>query len=289
MKFLINLFKLTRPLSNVKNIAIVVLAFYFSKKGFDLWLFSGSLISLSLVCSAFYAYNTLSDFDLDKDNKNKKHYLEAVNYFGKNKSFIIFITLLIAGLFIGYFINLYFFIFLLLLALTDFSYSFKYTRFKEKFILDILFGASFTFLFRFLAFWFVFSSAFPPLLVVAGLVFAKSGGYFLYKSLDYQYLLKENIKNSITILNQKTKIIVSILFWVIALISFIFLCFNSYFKIGLIGELPFKFLFLGLLAVPPLAVIYLSVFGKIKIKIKNLRTAGYIYWAAVLATTLTFI
>jgi len=74
-KFWINFFRLTRPLSNVKNIALILVAL---------------------------------------NNENKNHYSEAVSYFGQRKSFVIFFALLIAGLFIGYFINLYFFVFLLL-------------------------------------------------------------------------------------------------------------------------------------------------------------------------------
>lgn len=282
MDFLINFFRLTRPLSNVKNIALILIAFYFSKSEFNLRLFFWSLISLSLVCSAFYALNTISDFNSDKNNENKKHYLEAVRYFGQKRSFVIFITLLAAGLFVGYFINLYFFIFLLFLALTSFLYSFKYTRFKERFILDVLFGASLPFLFRFLAFWFVFSSSSPPLLVLSGLIFSKSAGYFLYKSLDCPYLLNKNIKNSVTILSKKTKIITSIILWGVAFASFALLCFNSYFKIGLLGILPPRFLLLAIFAIIPLAVIYLSFFNIIKVEVRKLRTLGYIYWLAVM-------
>ncbi len=280
--FLINFFRLTRPLSNVKNVALILIAFYFSKSRFDLKIFLEALISLSLVCSAFYAFNTLSDIYLDKDNKNKKHYLEPITYFGKNKSFFIFLTLLIAGLLIGYFVNLYFFLFLFFLSLTNFLYSFKYTRFKERFILDILFGAFFTFLFRFLAFWFVFSKATPPLLVLSVLVFSKSAGYFLYKSLDYSYLSSKNIKNSITVSNKKAKVFISILLWALAFLSFVALCVNYYFKIALLGALPPRFLLLIIFAIIPLAVIYLAFFNIVKIEIRKLRTLGYIYWLAIM-------
>ncbi|MEK7080662.1 MAG: UbiA family prenyltransferase [Patescibacteria group bacterium] len=284
--FFINFFRLTRPLSNVKNIALVLVAFYFSKSEFNFWLIFWPLISLSLVCSAFYTFNTISDFDSDKNNENKKHYSEAASYFGQKKGFAIFLSFLIAGLFIGYFVNLYFFVFLLFLALTDFLYSFKFSRFKEKFILDVLFGASFTFLLRFLAFWFVFSSSFPPLLVLSGLFFGKSAGYFLYKSFDYPYLLNKNIKNSVTILSKKTKIIVSILFWALAFISYAALCFNYYLNITLLGALPPRFLLLTIFAIIPLAVIYLSFFNIIKTEVKKLRILGYIYWLAVMVIIL---
>lgn len=289
LEFWINFFKLTRPLSNVKNIALFFIAFYFSKSEFILQLFFWSLTSLSFVCSAFYVFNTLSDFNLDKSNKNKKHYLEAVQYFGQKKSFVIFFILLFAGLFIGYFINLYFFVFLLLVALTNFLYSFEYTRFKERFVIDILFGAFLTFLFRFLAFWYIFSNSFPPLLVLSGLVFSKSAGYLLYKSFDYPYLLDEKVKNSITFLNKKTKNIISILLWAFAIISYVALCLNYYFNIALLGVLPPRFLFLAIFAIIPLAIIYLSFFNLIKIEIRKLRILGYIYWLLVMIIVLRLI
>ena len=68
-KSLINFLRLVRPLSNVKNIALIILAFYLSKANFNLTLFLAGFFSLSFVSSAFYAYNTLSDYNLDKNNR----------------------------------------------------------------------------------------------------------------------------------------------------------------------------------------------------------------------------
>ena len=269
---------LARPLSNVKNIALIILVFYLSKTNFNLSEILSALFSLSLVCSAFYAFNAFSDYDSDKNNENKKHYLEAVRYLGREKSFVIFITLLIFGFIIGFFINVYFLLFLTLLALTNFLYSSEYFRLKEKFILDILFGAFFTFLFRFCAFWYVFSYSFPPLLAVSALVLGKSAGYLLYKDLDYKYLSANKIKNSITILSKKAKIIISALLWFFAFLSFIFLCFNYYFKIGFLGSLPISFLLLIPFFIPPILIIYFSVLDKIKIPVKILRIWSIIYW-----------
>jgi len=182
----------------------------------------------------------------------------------------------------AFFINIYFLICLLLLLATAYLYSSKATRFKEKFILDILFGASLTFLFRFSAFWFVFSYSIPPILAVLGLVFAKSAGYLLYKDLDYKYQPAGRIKNSITILSRKTKVVISVLLWLLALLSFVFLCLNYYFKIKILGFLPPKFLLLIPFAIPPIIIIYLLLFDKIKIAIKNLRLLGFVYFLLVI-------
>lgn len=272
--FLLNLFRLARPLSNVKNIALIILAMYISKTSFSLPIFLWVLFSASLVCSAFYVFNTLSDADIDRNNENKKHYLEALKYFGEDKAFIIFIVFLSLGLLIGYFINLYFFICLLLLALANFLYSSKYTRFKERIILDVIFGASLTFFFRFLAFWFAFTLSFPPVLVLAGLIFAKSGGYFLYKSLDATYLSARGIKNSVTVLNLKGRGIFSAVLFAAAFICFEIICLS--------GILPMKLSPFILFIIPPIIIAYLSYFGKIKTSVKKLRVAGYIYWIIVL-------
>lgn len=280
-RFFINFLRLTRPLSNVKNIALIVLAFYLSKANFNLILFLAGYCSISFVCSSFYTYNALSDYNLDKKNKNKNHYSKAVNYFGKEKSFIIFISLLASGFIISFFINFYFLFFLVLLALTNFFYSSKRFRFKERFILDILFGAVLTFLLRFVALWFVFSFSFPPLLVMLALIFAKSAGYLLYKDLDYEYLLVAKVKNSITILAKKTKIVISGILWVLAFLSFFLLCFNSYSKIAFLGFLPLRFLLLIPFAIPPVVIIYFSSFGKIKIAVNILRIWGFAYWLIV--------
>lgn len=273
--FFKNFFRLARPLSNVKNIALIFLAFYVSEAELNVFKIILGFISVSLVCSAFYAFNTLSDYDFDKKNENKKHYLEAVEYFGKNNCFLIFIFLLASGIISAIFINIYFLSALLLLTLTDFLYSSKQIRFKEKFILDILFGAVFTFLFRFLAFWHIFSLSFPPLLVLAVLISGKSAGYLLYKEIDRPFLSAQNVKNSITFSRKSTIIFISVLLWIICLISIVLLCFGGRY-------LPVKFLFLLPFALPPLAMIYLSALSKAKTKIKFLRTLGFIYWILII-------
>lgn len=275
-KFLINLFRLTRPLSNIKNIALIILALYLSKTDFNLILLLAGFLSLSFVCSSFYVYNTLSDYDLDKNDKNKNHYSEAIDYLGRKTSFAIFISLLVCGFIIGFFVNFYFLFVLALLALTNFFYSSKKFRFKERFILDVLFGATLTFFFRFIASWFIFSDSIPPFLVAIALVSAKSAGYLLYKEVDRPFFETSKIKNSITAVKKETIIIISAVFWLVCFFSFFYNFKESP------QYLQIKFLILTLLAIPPLAIIYLSALNKIKTKTKHLRIAGFIYWLLVL-------
>lgn len=293
MEFLINFLKLTRPLSNIKNIALVLVAFYLFGEKKELLPIILGIISLSFVSSAVYAQNSFYDYNADKNNKNKQHYRKAVEYFGKKNTIIIIAFLVSVGFIIGFFINVYFLITLFFLFLTGFFYSSENFRFKERIILDILFGAVFTFFLRFLAAWFIFSGyplgRLPPLFAISALVFAKTGGYLLYKEADRAFLEKLNIKNSVTSLKKKTVILLSALCQIVAIFSFIFMCLNSvFFKLNFLGILPIKFLFLIIFTVPPLMIIYLSALEKIKTKIKNLRILGFAYWALVIVVTILF-
>jgi 4-hydroxybenzoate polyprenyltransferase len=236
------------------------------------------VISLSLISSAVYAFNTLCDFKIDKDNKNKEHHSKSVSFFGERKISFIITTLIALGLLTGLMINYYFFLSLALLILFNFLYSSRYTRFKEKIILDVLAAGVFAFAIRFIASWFIFSISFPPLLPIIALVSAKTGGYLIYKEIDRPFLTALNIRNSITAIKKRTLIIISVLLWIVSLLSFLLLCLNSGFKIRFLGFLPLKFLILTPLAIPPLIVIYIRAFGKIKTEIKHLRIIGFIYW-----------
>lgn len=275
--FFKNFFRLTRPVSNVKNVAIISLAFYLSQSQFYWLSFVFGAIALSLIFSGLYAYNTLCDVKLDKYNENKKHYFEAVTYFGFKKSFLISIFLAALGLLMGFYINVYFGGTLILLLLTGFLYSSGHTRFKEKVVLDVLFGASLTFLFRFMASWFIFSLSFPPLLPMLALVFLKNGGYMLYKGYDKPFLEKLNIKNSITKLSEKSIVIISLACFTLSITFFVLMCLNSeYFKIKSLGSLPIQFLFLLIFFIPPIAIQYLLFFKKIKVPARYMRGLGFL-------------
>lgn len=283
IEFLLNFLNLTKLLSNVKNIAIVLLAFYLSGSVLDWDKLITGIISLSFISSAIYIYNNLGDVKIDKYNENKNYYSKAVRYFGEKNALIFTVIFIVFGLYYGFAINFYFLVSLIALLATGFLYSFKYTRFKEKVILDILFGATLTFFFRFIASWFIFSISPPPLLAVVALVSAKSAGYMLYKEVDRSSLESLKIKNSITITGKIIIIIISALLWLVSFSSFIFLCLNEkYFKIKYLGELPIKFLFLIPFAIIPLIVIYLLALNKIKTQIKYLRIAGFCYWILVI-------
>jgi len=266
-KFWVNFFRLTRPLSNVKNIAIIAFASYLSGAKLNWGLFILGALAMSLIFSAIYAYNTVCDADSDKTNKNKRHYSEAAQYFGKNKLFWIKIILAASGLALGLCVNIYFFSSLVALLLIGFLYSSPHTRFRERIFLDVLFGATLTFLFRFVAAWFIFKISFPPLLPMFALVFLKNGGYMLYKEYDRQFLMERGIKNSITVLPKMTVLVISAVFSALSIVLFAILC--------LFGPLPLGFLWLLPLFAPPILVNYLLFFKKIKISVRRMRAVGF--------------
>ena len=287
---ILSFLSLIRPLSNTKNIALFLLAFYFSGSNFNLNLVILGILSISLICSASYCYNSYTDFLIDQKNANKIHYSSAVKDFGYKNIPYIFFSMSIVGIILGFLINSSFFIILLMLLLTNFLYSAPYTRFKEKPILDILFGAFLTYPLRFLGGWYIFTNNIPPFLVLISLAFAKSGGYMMYKKIDQKYLSKLNVKNSITLLSKKQFIYVASIFIAFSITSFIFLCLNSaYFKISFLGSLPLNFLYLLPLAAPPLIVMHRQTHQLTKIDNRLLRRIGFVYFAFVILIAWTLL
>lgn len=281
--FFINLFRLTRPLSNTKNVLIVCLAFFLSGVEFDLVVFISGLVSLSLISSAVYAFNTFCDFKSDKENQNKEHYSRAVSFWGKRRISLIITTLITLGLLIGLMINYYFLLSLILLMFFNFLYSSPYTRFKEKIILDVLTAGVFTFAIRFIAAWFLFTISFPPVLPILALIFAKSAGFMIYKEMDREFLVKQGIKNSITRTKKNIIIFISGLLYFLAIAFFILMCLNEkYFEIVVLGFLPFNLLFITPLAIPPILISYLKALNKINISEKTFRVIGYFYALLIL-------
>ena len=279
----LNFFGLTRIISNVKNIAIVLLAFYLSNAELDWPKLILGIVSMSFIFSSIYTYNNLEDSQVDEQNSYKRHYSKAVKYFGEKIIFIMITLFVILGLIMGIFINIYFAGTLFILLAVGFLYSSKHTRLKDKFILDVLFGATFTYFFRFLAAWFVFSVSMPPLLPILALVFAKNGGYLLYKQADKPFLLSLQVKNTITVMKKKTLIIFSIFSWIVVFLSFLLLCLNArYIHLKVLGYLPEKFLILIPFAIPPLIVVYFYSFGRLKNNMRHLRILGFIYWLLVI-------
>lgn len=275
--FLKSIFRLIRPLSGAKNAAVVVLAFYLAEATQNWGLLILGTVALSLIFSAVYAYNSVCDKSIDIKNSNKEQYSSAVHYFGHKKSLLIALIMAVLGIICGFYINIYFVAVQIMLVLVGFLYSSSHFRFKDKFILDVIFGATLTILLRFVAAWFIFKISFPPLLPMFALVFLKNGGFMLYKGHDRDFLIKSGVKNFITRLSQKTIFITSAVFFFLSIVSFVMLCLNSaYFHIDILGYLPIGFLFLTPFFIPPIILQYFLFFKRMKTGLNSFRTAGLI-------------
>lgn len=286
--FLKNFSALVRFFSNTKNLLIICLAFFLSEANFIAANFIFGFLSLSFICSAVYAFNTLFDQKIDKLNENKSHYSGAVLYFGQKNVLLIIFVFLLLGFIFGFAVNYYFAASLIFLVAFGFLYSSPWTRFKEKPVLDILFSSFFTFAFRFISAWLIFSTSMPPLLPLFALGFSKSAGFMLYKENDRPALLKNNIKNSITAMNKKLNIIISTSLLLFSLLLTSLMCLNGkYFHINWWGYLPFNLIFLIPLGFLSIIVADLKVAGIINYSIRKLRIIGYLY--AILVLVLAFL
>ena len=279
MKLLVNFSRIVRPLSAIKNLALLLAAFYLSGETLNFPLFFLGFIWLSFITSSCYVFNSSNDLEIDENNINKRHYGQAVRYFGREKSFFIALILAVAGLIGGFFINAYFFVSLIVILAINFLYSSKITRFKERIVLDVLAGGFLSFSIRFVASWFVFKISAPPFLFLLALIFAKSGGYLLYKEFDREFLNSINVKNSITVLAKNASMPISMFFFVLAVLFFALTCFNgNLFYAPILGFLPRKFLWFLILIIPPLTISYLSAYNIIKADLLTLRRAGFVFW-----------
>jgi len=278
--FLKNLSALTRPLSNVKNIAVILLACFLYEIVPAPHVLLMGFLSLSFVCSAVYAFNSWQDLEADSINRNKTHYSESVFYFGQNSVLFIILVLVSAGVIFGFLINWHFVVSLLLLLLAGFSYSYKKIRLKEIPVLGFFIGGIFPILFRFSAAWSMLALSFPPVSFLIILFFLKTGGFLLYKEIDRDYLLKQKSTSIVRLFGKKTNAIISNSFLISAFIVF-YLIFSERFPL-------FWFVWTVILAFVPFLVINLKIFNKIKTESKKLRMAGFIYFVLILILAFLF-
>ncbi len=287
-----NFARLTRPLSNVKNAGIFLLAILLSR-GLDLVdIYRNFLafLSLSLVCSGIYAFNSYSDFDIDQNNENKKHYAEAVKYFDKRGALAISALCVLVGLFLGGMINVGFVSAIFLLALTGFLYSSSYFRFKEKYFLDILFGAALTFPLRFLAAWYANMAICPPIIILFALAAVKSAGFMIYKAQDRKYISDTGISNSFVVLSLNWIAAISFALFVFSFAVLLFLYNNpDYMRANGLMPIPDWIIRIMPLFILPIFVAYFKFYKFIKTGTDRLRQIGFVYAVVIILVALALI
>ena len=263
---------LTRPLSHVKNVALVLLAYNLSSAS-NVGTAVAAVSSLSFTWSALYVYNAVMDEAHDALNENKRHYASAVKTCGIRATAGLIGSLLSAGLLVGLSINWRFVGMLVLMCTVAYLYSSKTFDFKNRSIVDVLCGASLTFPLRFLASWSAFSTSPPPLVVLVGLAFVKSGGYMLYKGFDRDVMIKLGSHSTITGLSRMRGMAIAGACFFMAFASLaIFM--DS--KPRLLNP-SFVYLLILTLSVPPAIVVAASAIGGARWPLRMLRFAGLVY------------
>lgn len=253
--------------SAVKNVVIVIIAAFFAFALTDVQHIVLASFSLTCVTSAMYAYNALTDVRIDMRNVNKQHRASAVRRLPERFIRTLTSVLALIGISLGFTFSMESGLFHMLLAGELFLYSFPLTRFKEKPVLDIIFGAVLSFGLRYFAAWYALSGDFPPLWPVSALVLAKCGGFMLYKELDRDALTAQGIQSTITLLSP-------ILTTTLALLSLASAIGVTVFMMpALAAFLP--------LAVPPLSVVLTQRFGMTHFRHRTLRFAGLAYFFAI--------
>jgi 4-hydroxybenzoate polyprenyltransferase len=281
-----HLYMVTRPLQHIKNVAIVLLAYVLVADRPTWQETTLAIVALSLVFSGAYTLNSLCDTARDRESFHKRKYYEAIQGLGRTASGWIAGILMAAGVALGFFLSVPFVIMLLLIVIVTTVYSMPPLRFKDRRVLDVLFGGMLTFPLRFVAGWFAFSLTWPPLLPVLALFVAKVAGYLLVKVPDRKEMQLKKVKNSITGLSRVSLIVIASIAGLLAVLSFVVLGLNSIWHIPYIGELPLVTLYL-IPAVTPLFV-YEYVFAiKGKLKRQDLvHLFGVIYALGLVALVL---
>ena len=275
---LMDLLRVTRPLSNIKNLAIVVLAYYLASPDRGLAAMVVPTLALSLVCSAMYTFNSLLDVRLDRRNATKRVYADAVIRVGMDNAFWIACGLAASGLVLGSRVNGRFLASLLGLLVTALLYSTPPFRFKERSVLDVVFGAALTFPLRFVGSWYAFSATVvPPLLPLLGLLLGKSGAYVLYKELDRDDLTAAGIRNTTTMNPKPWNAWIAVTLIALSIAAFLAMVATSDLGLSFLGSIPRRALILLPLSIPPLLFMFLQATKMTAFDNRLLRALGLLY------------
>lgn len=276
-----NLWILARPASNVKNVALVLLALYFAGTEASWTRIALTILSLSCAWSALYVFNALEDRKCDRENQAKAHFAHAVEAVGSTATRRLIFILGACAFFLGAFINFRFLAVLIFTLLVGFMYSAAPFRFKDRPYLDVIFGGVFTYPLRFLGGWVAFSIAPPPMLPLVMLASAKGGGYLFYKEFDRAALTRQGVRNTTTIHAQWATIAAAFTLFFLAISSWFVMIANASFGIAGLGALPAETLLLVPFLIPPLVVSLLKLFGVKPWRQSLLRRLGLFYFFLV--------
>ncbi len=273
----------TRPLTNTKNLAMVLLALYLAGTEISWSRVFSVLLVLSFISSAMLAYNAAADREQDKKIANKARYASAAELLGPARLGRIIVSLLFLGGSVALSLGPSFFLLATALAAVIFAYSSPAIRLKERPVLDVVFGGALTHPLRFAAAWAVFGAGPPPLLAISGLLFAKIGGYLLYKSFDRDDFVRLGVQNSLTRLSLRQIVLLALGCILLAVVSGVLMVANARWQIPRLGILPAGALWLVVAVVPPLVVLFARALALVHWRVHVLRRVGYVYWLVWIA------
>lgn len=163
-----------------------------------LTLLLGAFVFAPLLWGSLYAINDITDIREDKKLHKFKPIIRGAITLKEAK--IVSIIVLFLAMIFSYLINLNFFIVVMLTVITEFLYTLKPFRFRDRPILDIFFGGCFSGVYRFLAGFFLFpSSSSLPWLIITFVAVVQIAVYFTYK----QHAKDKKVKNTTYYLSYK--------------------------------------------------------------------------------------
>lgn len=273
-----------RPLSNVKNAALIALASIMTGTT-DIVAMLLVFALLSLACSSAYAFNALTDIEADRVSATKKTYSVAAAALGGTRLTAIISGLSLAAVLIALRLNWASAAAAALLWLNMMAYSHPKIRLKEKPMWDVLSGAALTYPLRFACAWYALSAEPLPLGTMLMLGTAKSAGFLLYKEQDRDTFLHRSIRNTVTALSAFQVRLTSVVLGLSSLALFFAMCMYRGPYADMIGILPQKTPLLLVLALPPLAIASMQKKGNfMRYDARMLRAAGLTYFTFAAAT-----
>lgn len=268
-----------RPASNIKNIGIILFAYYLAETPGALRDILLPLFALSFVTSTMYTLNAWTDVEIDEQNPGKRSRAAAARSILPLLP-VLAALLCIVGLALGFFLNIRVVGFLVLLGASAVVYSAPPFRLKEHAGWDVFFG-SITFPLRFLTAWYAFSSLFPPLLPLVGLFACKAGLFTLYKVMDRPTFIAAGIRNTTTRLSAQQNIIVGSMLTSIGILAFIGMLFTEHLGLSSLGSLPPRILIVIPLGLPLIGMLFLRARGFTRAPVSVLRALGLLYGLVV--------
>ena len=256
---LLGLAELGRPIEWSKtllNMTLAALMVYYIyvpfEKGilvnFNLLIFIAGFISVAFLWSSLYALNDYTDWKIDAKHERKKFRPIPCGKVRPKEGLAFSLILLIISFGIAFVLGNFFLLLCLCAMLTNqLFYTTKPWRLKSRKYFDIISGSMINPFFRYLSGIAIFvpgmlvtTTPFPvfPILFVVGIQFS---GYTLYRLFSKDHDEKLKMKSTVASFNEKHVKGVAYGVMGIAILSYLGLLINGFFRINVLGFLPVQY------------------------------------------------